>query len=312
MITQRLTWGIAGLVVMGLLCTGISWGSQCPTNVYPAPGYAMPAPYYGPANYMDFQWPDWHLTVDVNLRAWYFLNIDGDLSVSNPSWPDRTYDFGNDGMNLDDSGAKVQGKVSFQAYGADGPRLRLSYMRVDLDGKNNKNQMSNWQLPDPGHPGIALPPQSLAISSDFNLDIYEITFEFATYETASGLLTFRPLVELKPMQVKATVDEDELDLFGHFYTYHRSVDQWTAFPLLGTTVNYALFEGVSLKGEVKGMYYFGSGHIFDIEAGFGFLPWTWLELEGGYRILTMQWKDIGDLDLHTTMHGPYIGATLRF
>jgi hypothetical protein len=68
---------------------------------------------------------------------------------------------------------------------------------------------------------------------------------------------------------------------------------------------------LQLFAEVSGLPAGGLGHVVDAEAGVRFVPIRFFTLLAGYRILDIRAEEGGD-SAKLRLHGPFVGASLRF
>jgi hypothetical protein len=82
-------------------------------------------------------------------------------------------------------------------------------------------------------------------------------------------------------------------------------------PTLGVALDIRHHRILNIFGEASGMTAGSYGYTYDAEAGIKLIPIKILSLVGGYRI--MEFKAENDPDYaKVRVHGPFVGATVRF
>jgi hypothetical protein len=82
-------------------------------------------------------------------------------------------------------------------------------------------------------------------------------------------------------------------------------------PTIGIALDLNPHKILNIFGEVSGLYAGSYGYVYDAEIGIKLIPIRILSILGGYRIMEFR-AEYHDDYATLRIHGPFVGATVRF
>lgn len=83
-------------------------------------------------------------------------------------------------------------------------------------------------------------------------------------------------------------------------------------PMLGLGVNVGILADIlEARAKVAGMGY-DSSFVYDAMAEVSVTPFPFLDITGGYRIMSLKIDDIDDIYTKLDFYGPYVGLSISF
>ena len=230
--------------------------------------------------------------VDFEGRYW-FTELEAHVKTSSDAIPgsniDLTEDLGVEGINA------PEGRLTF--WPGRNHRIRLAYTRLQFDGDETLARTITFS-------GTTFSASS-RVTTDLDIHYARIGWIWQPL-TIPDLLKFGGLVD-----VKGAVVDASLRTRGASPEVKRSASVPFALPTLGLALDVTPLPMLQLFAEVSGLPAGGLGHVVDAEAGVRFVPIRFFTLLAGYRILDIRAEEGGD-SAKLRLHGPFVGASLRF
>ncbi|MGD8513008.1 MAG: hypothetical protein PVG85_03575 [Deltaproteobacteria bacterium] len=231
---------------------------------------------------------------EAGLRGdYWFPELSGDLSVDAEGITGTSLDLETD-LGLDDESYPV-----VEAFvGLGNHHLRGRYYNADYSGTKilTEDITFNGETYAAGE----------RITSSLEYDVYDVMYQYDLLDlenVAAGFtlgLVGRVEVFDGDVEIKSeTLDKIERESFT------------AAVPMLGLNLHVGILADW-LEGRVlaTGMSY-GDGTLFDGQAEVSFTPFPFLDIHGGYRLLTID-LDVDDVELNYDNGGPYVALTIGF
>jgi hypothetical protein len=207
------------------------------------------------------------------------------------------------GTNIDlkkDLDIEDQGYPEVRLTWHTGPKskIRIAYTQVNYEGDETLVRTIKF--------GEETYNVGTRVATDFDVRYIRLGWAWQFINIGNGVVKFGTLLEGKGYWGKATIEAPDL------VTPVKESEKFIfGLPTLGVALDLRPHKRLNIFGEASGMTAGRYGYTYDAEAGIQFIPIRILSLIGGYRI--MEFKGESDDDYaKVRVHGPFIGATIRF
>jgi outer membrane protein len=229
----------------------------------------------------------------VGAQARYWIpTLEGDLRMDDGSITGTKVDL------KDDLGISNENVPGVEAYFSIGDHeITASYSLIDLSGDKHINKT------------IVFNGDTYAVSSNVKTDFttsmidVEYQYKFLNLENVLAGLSFGIIVKGKyldgEVRMRSSVHDNQEDI-------------QVPVPMLGIGAKIGLLADIlEARAKVAGMGYDGS-YCYDAMADISLNPFPFLNIHGGYRIMSLKIEDIGDVYAKMDFYGPYAGLALEF
>ncbi len=176
-------------------------------------------------------------------------------------------------------------------------KIRLAYTQVGYEGDGNIERTIQFG-------GKTYTVGTLVVT---DVDVKYLRLGWAwQFINIGKIIKLGTLLEGKGFWIKASLDAPNLSP-----PVKESKKFAFGLPTIGVALDINPYKMVNIFGEVSGIPAGSYGYVYDAEAGIKLIPIKFLSITGGYRIFDFKAKDDPDYG-KLRVHGPFVGATLRF
>ena len=144
-----------------------------------------------------------------------------------------------------------------------------------------------------------------SVSSDVDLQYLRLGWIWQFIDISDGMLKLGTLLDLKGFLLDASLKAPSLG-------FSESEEFMCGLPTIGAVLEINPHKNVCAFAEISGIAAGGYGHFFDAELGVKIIPYKYLSIVAGYRILDMKLEDNSNNYADLELSGPFMGVTLRF
>jgi hypothetical protein len=177
-------------------------------------------------------------------------------------------------------------------------KIRLAYTQVGFEGDENIDQTVEFR------------GQTYAVGTRVETDALvrylRLGWVWQFIDIGKGAVKLGTLLEGKAFWIRASLEAPDLST-----PVKESKKYFFGLPTIGVALDINPHKIVNIFGEVSGLSAGNYGYVYDAEAGIKLIPVRFLSIVGGYRIFEVEAKHDPD-HAKLRLHGPFVGATLRF
>jgi len=177
-------------------------------------------------------------------------------------------------------------------------KIRLAYTQAGFEGDENLGRT------------IEFDGQTYTVGTRVETDVkvryLRLGWAWQFIGIGKGVVKLGTLLEGKGFWGKVTLEAPDLSP-----SVRESEKFLFGLPTLGVVLDINPHKMVNIFAEASGMTAGSYGYIYDAEVGVKLIPVKFLSIIGGYRIFDIKAKHSDDY-AKLRLHGPFVGATLRF
>ncbi|MFA5321120.1 MAG: hypothetical protein WC373_00465 [Smithella sp.] len=214
------------------------------------------------------------LRVDDSGIAGTEINIKDDLGVSNESFP----------------GVKAYFEIGNHEF-------TFTYSQLDLSGAKNIDKEIKFN----GDTYIA----NSYVESDLKTSMmdFEYQYKFLNLENILAGFSLGLIGKIKYLDGEARINSS---LYDNKKNIHVPI------PMIGLGVNIGLLADIlEARAKFVGMGY-DDNFFYDAMADLSLTPFPFLNIHGGYRMMSLEIDDVSDVCAKMDFYGPYVGLAISF
>jgi hypothetical protein len=230
--------------------------------------------------------------VELEGRYW-FTNLEGQVRVDSNSLSGTNVDFKDDlGIDDDDApGVRLTFGLPLNN------KIRLAYTFLKFDSNTTLDQTINFN----GSTFAA----GTQVGSDLEIHYGRLGWIWQPI-AIPGILKVGPMLELKGVVIDANVETRNA-----VPAIEEGKELGLILPTIGAALDFTAIPKVDLFAEISGLPAGSLGHVLDAEAGIRVKPLPFFTISAGYRLFDVKIEHSDD-SAEATLHGPFVGASVRF
>ncbi len=177
-------------------------------------------------------------------------------------------------------------------------KIRLAYTQAGFEG----DEILNRTIEFDGQTYAA----GTRVETDVKVRYVRLGWAWQFIDIGKGAVKLGTLLEGKGFWGKASLEAPDLAP-----PVKESKKFFFGLPTIGIALDINPHEMVNIFGEASGLTAGSYGYVYDAEVGVKLIPVKFLSIIAGYRIFDIKAKDNHD-HAKLRLHGPFVGATLRF
>jgi outer membrane protein len=226
-------------------------------------------------------------------RADYWIpSFSGDLRV------DGNGVTGTDINLKDDLGISSENLPGVEAYfGIGDHEISLAYSRVNLSGAQNigKEIKFNGYTYD----------KNAYVESELTTNMIDLEYQYK-------LLNFKNILAGLSVGIIGKIKYLDGDIRMHSSVYDTQKDIHVPIPMIGVGAKIGLLANIlEARAKITGMGYSDS-FFYDGLADISFTPFPFLNINGGYRAMSVKIDNVSDIYSKMDFNGPYVGLAISF
>jgi outer membrane protein len=226
-------------------------------------------------------------------RADYWIpSFSGDLRI------DGNGVTGTDINLKDDLGISSENLPGVEAYfGIGDHEISLAYSRVNLSGAQNigKEIKFNGYTYD----------KNAYVESELITNMIDLEYQYK-------LLNFKNILAGLSVGIIGKIKYLDGDIRMHSSVYDTQKDIHVPIPMIGVGAKIGLLVNIlEARAKITGMGYSDS-FFYDGLADISFTPFPFLNINGGYRAMSVKIDNVSDIYSKMDFNGPYVGLAISF